>query len=57
LKLKSDWIIAEAEELETEIGDPDLLLKSPMIVKDQELVRYIPDRTGSRVKSSVSYIS
>jgi hypothetical protein len=43
LKLKNDWIIAEAEELETEIGDPDLLLKSPMIVKDQELVRYIPD--------------
>lgn len=44
LKLKSDWIIAEAEELEgVEIGDPDLLLKSPMIVGDKELVRYIPD--------------
>ena len=43
LKLKSDWIISEAEELESEIGDPDLLLKSPMIVKENELVRYIPD--------------
>jgi len=44
LKLKNDWIIAETEELEDiELGNPDLLLKSPMIVKENELIRYIPD--------------
>lgn len=55
LKLKNDWIIAEAEELtDVELGDPDLKLVNPAIYtpfKSAELNTfrmYIPDEQVSQ---------
>lgn len=50
LKLRNDWLIGEVKELDVELGDPDLELTNPLILRDMLFEQYIPDEEVSQCR-------